>query len=220
MISAGRVLLRVFLGRTTRRRRKVSRGQALVEFALFVPLLLFMVVGATDISTLLDDHLNVVYAARTGARVGSVIGSYSPTSAPYTADCAVIGAVQAALVNSPNVQVNWIAIYQADATGVYTSKSPQDRYPGSAVCNSDGTISQPAIQTTWAPNTPRSTKPFLEDSLGVAINYTYTFQFNPLGVQFNPQGGGAFTATDSSVMPIEIVIGTPPAITPPPTSTP
>ncbi|MGH2504830.1 MAG: TadE family protein, partial [Ktedonobacterales bacterium] len=49
------------IGRSGRGRPK-SRGQALVEFALFVPLLMLLVIGATDVSTLLDDHLDVVYA--------------------------------------------------------------------------------------------------------------------------------------------------------------
>lgn len=211
---------RVSSGGPIRRRRRVSRGQALVEFTLFVPLLLFMVIGATDISTLLDDHLDVVYAARAGARVGSVIGSYSPGTAPYTADCAVIGAVQAALAGSRDVQVSQIAIYKSDSTGVYSSSLPQDIYPGNATCGANGVPSPSASTATWPPNTPRSTTPFLEDSIGVAISYSYNFQFNPLGDQFNPLGGSAFKATDYAVMPIEIVVGTPPASTPPPTATP
>lgn len=198
------------LSRNTRRRRKVSRGQALLEFALFVPLLMYMVVVATDVSTLLDDHLNVVYAARAGARVGSVIGNYAPGgSTDFTADCAVLGAVQAALSNSPNVQVQYIAIYQAPVTGTYSLKQPQDLYAGSAICGSNGQPSPGAIQATWIPST-RSTTPFTEQSIGVAITYSYSFQFSPLG-------GTVFKSTDYAVMPIEIVVGTPPASTPPPT---
>lgn len=191
-------------------RRRVSRGQALVEFALFVPLFLFMLVGATDIATLLNNHLDVVYAARAGARVGSVIGQFSPTSAPYTADCAIIGAVQAALSNSRGVQVSKIAIYQSNSSGLPTSSAAEDVYPGNAICNSDGTISPAASQTGWPPKN-RSTTPFQEDSIGVAITFSYTYQFNPLGDQFTPTGNGTFSATDYSVMPIEIVIGTPQA---------
>jgi Flp pilus assembly protein TadG len=192
----------------------VSRGQALVEFAFFVPLLMFMVIGATDVSTLLDDHLNVVYAARAGARVGSVIGSYAPAGAPYTADCAIIGAVQAALAGSRNVQVTQIAIYDANASGMPQSATLEDIYPGNAVCNADGTISPAATQTGWPPadssGTPvRSSTPFTEDSIGVAITYTYTYQFNPLG-------GGTFTTTDRAIMPIEIVVGAPTPISTPP----
>lgn len=196
--------------RPSKRKRRVSRGQALVEFALFVPLFLFLLVGATDISTLLNNHLDVVYAARAGARVGSVIGKYSPPApAQYTADCAIIGAVQAALSNSRGVNVSKIAIYQAGSDGQpLNGGAAEDVYPGNAVCNADGTVSPPATQTGWPP-TIRSTTPFQEDSIGVAITFSYTYQFNPLGNVFTPAGNGVFQATDYSVMPIEIVIGTP-----------
>lgn len=197
--------------------RSRSRGQALVEFAMFVPLLMFMVTGATDVSTLINDHLDVVYAARAGARVGSVIGNYSPTAAPYTADCAIIGAVQAALSGSRDIQISQIAIYQAPLNGVYSSTADQDVYPGNAVCNADGSITPSASKTGWPPGggnggnpPPRSTTPFQEDSVGVAISYTYTYQFPLLGVT-------SFSSTDYAVMPIEIVVGTPvaqPTVTP------
>ena len=192
-----------------RRLRSKRRGQALVEFAFFVPVLLMMVVGATDISTLLDNHLNVIYAARAGARVGSVIGKYAPAGALYTADCAVIGAVQAALASSRDVQVSQIAIYKSDTTGVFSNSRPQDDYRGNAVCNADGSITPSATKTTWAPST-RDTDPFAEDSLGVAITYSYTYSFNLIGI-------GTFSTTDYAVMPVEVVVGTPPAQ---PTSTP
>lgn len=180
------------------RRRSVSRGQALVEFALFVPLMMTLIVGATDISTLLNDHLDVVYAARAGARVGSVIGNYAPAGATYTADCAIIGAVQAALSNTRNVQVSQIAIYLSDSSGVYSSARPQDVYPGNAVCNPDGSITPAATQATWAPS-GRCNTPFFEDSIGVAITYTYTYSFNLLNIP-SP------SVVDSAVMPIEIVV--------------
>lgn len=200
------------LGKRSRRRRSVSRGQALVEFALFVPLMMTLVVGATDISTLLDDHLNVVYASRAGARVGSVIGNYSPPSpGQYTADCAIIGAVQSALASTRNVQITQIAIYQAGTTGVYSAGLPQDIYAGNAVCNADGTVTPPASQATWPPIV-RSNTPFFEDSIGVAITYNYSYDFNLLNIP-TP------TVTDWAVMPIEIVVN-PTVPTPAPTTAP
>lgn len=207
---------RASLARAGQRRRRrfassrVSRGQALVEFALIIfPLMLFMVVGATDISTLLDDHLDVVYAARAGARVGSVIGNASPSGAPYTADCAIIGAVQAALSSTRNVTVSQIAIYDATSTtdGEYSAGLPQDIYPGNTICNANGTTTPGPTSATWVPNgsngpnppPTRSNTPFFEDSLGVAITYSYTYSFNLVNLP-------SFTVTDWAVMPIEIVV--------------
>jgi Flp pilus assembly protein TadG len=202
---------------------RVSRGQALVEFALIIfPLMLFMVVGATDISTLLDDHLDVVYAARAGARVGSVIGNLSPAGAPYTADCAVIGAVQSALSSARNVTVSQIAIYDATSVsdGEYSAGLPQDDYPGNTICNANGTTTPGPTSATWVPNgsngpnppPTRNNTPFSEDSLGVAITYSYTYDFNLVNLP-------TFSVTDWAVMPIEIVVN-PTLPTPTPTPQP
>lgn len=213
-MNASRTIRRAFrslVGRRSHRRlinRRASRGQALVEFALIIfPLLLLLIVGATDISTLLNDHLDVVYAARAGARVGSVIGNVAPAGAPYTADCAVIGAVQSALSSVSGVQVSQIAIYDAtNATnGAYSAALPQDIYPGNTVCNSNGTTTPAASSANWAPtgvndgSSGRNNTPFNEDSIGVAITYTYTYSFNLFNLQ-SP------VVTDWVVMPIEIVV--------------
>lgn len=181
-----------YLARPTRRR--VGRGQALVEFALLFPIIMLLVVGATDVATLLDDHLDVVYAARTAARIGSILGT-----APAT-DCAIIGAVRAALSSNRNLQVQSIIIYQANATGA-PNGSNKDVYQGSAVCNPDGSISPSATSLGWIPS-QRSNIPMFEDSIGVEIDFTYTFQLDLLGM-------GQFSSFDRAVMPLEVVIGSP-----------
>ncbi len=177
-----------------RPRRARSRGQALAEFALFIPLLLLMLVGSTDIASLLDDHLNVIYAARTSARVGATLGT------DPKADCAIIGSLRAALSNVRNLRIQQIIIFKSDASGNPVSAN-EDVYSGAAVCNPDGTISPPATALNWAPGL-RSTTPFTEDSLGVEVDYSYTFQLDLLGM-------GQFTTFDRAVMPLEVVIGAP-----------
>lgn len=178
----------------SRGKARTARGQAIVEFALMFPLILFLVLGATDVSTLLDDHLDIVYAARSAARVGSVLGQ-----APAT-DCAVIGAIRAALSTNRNLTVNQIIIYKAASDGSIIG-SNKDVYAGSAVCNPNATISPAAISVGWPPSV-RNNTPIQEDSIGVEIDYTYSFQLDLLGM-------GTFSAADSAVMPIEVVIGTP-----------
>lgn len=188
-------------------RRRASRGQALVELALFVPLVMTMVAGATDISTLLDNHLNVVYAARAGARVGAVMG------VNQYADCATIGAIQAALAGNRNISVSQIIIYEADANGNPMSSGGtvlEDVYPGSASCVSTsvntGTINVSPTVYNWIPQACptgapkcRDVTPFTEQSIGVEIDYTFTFQFTTLGL-------GSITTHDYAVMPLEVVI--------------
>ena len=179
-------------GRQSRRAR--SRGQALVEFALLAPLLMIMLVGATDVASLLDDHLNIVYAVRTSARVGATLGT-----APQ-ADCAIVGALRATLASVRNMQVQQIIIYKSNLSGAPITSS-EDVYAGTAVCNPDGTISPPATALNWPPGA-RSTTPFTEDSVGVEVDYTYTFQLSLLGI-------GQFSAQERGVMPLEVVIGAP-----------
>ncbi len=47
-----------------------SRGQSLVELALFLPILLIMVSGLAEIGILANQYINVIEAAREGARYG------------------------------------------------------------------------------------------------------------------------------------------------------
>ncbi|HEX9036577.1 MAG TPA: TadE/TadG family type IV pilus assembly protein [Ktedonobacterales bacterium] len=190
--------------RLRRRRRRISRGQALVELGLFFLLLVTMVLGSTDIATLLDDHLNIVYAARAGARVGAVMG------ANQYADCATIGAIQAALASNHNIQLNGIIIYLPGTNGL--PSGPEESYPGNTVCTStspsSGVLSNPPTVNTW-PASSRNTTPFTESSIGIELDYTYTFAFEPLGA-------GTFTASDFAVMPLEVVINQSSSPTPTP----
>lgn len=177
------------LGGAVRRRRRVSRGQALVETALLFTILMLLVAGATDISTLLTDHLNIVYAARQGARIGSTLG------ASASADCGVIGAVQAALAGDANISLTQIIIYESDANGLPVA-SAEEVYVGSTQCDiSTGQPTNLPSVNTW-PASARNNTAFLENSVGVELDYRYTFQLNLLG-------GGSFLSSDHAVAPIE-----------------
>jgi|SRR5579862_2977528 len=171
-------------------RRRASRGQALVETALFFTILMLLLVGAADISTLLSDHLTIVYAAREGARIGSVMGD-NPA-----ADCAIIGAVQAALASDQNVSLTEIIIYKADQNGLPVSTAFEQAYPGATQCDlATNMRTNPPDVANW-PFSARDNGAFQEDSLGVELDYRYTFQLNLLGV-------GAFSSSDHAVAPIE-----------------
>ena len=47
---------------------KSNRGQALVEFALMLPVLMLLVVGMMDFGLIINQHMVVAEAAREGAR--------------------------------------------------------------------------------------------------------------------------------------------------------
>lgn len=205
-----------------RRRRRGQRGQALIEFAMFFLFLVYLLAGGTNITFLLSDHLSIVYAARQGARTGAVLGNQGGASG-YDADCAIIGAVDAALANMPNLTINQITIYLAGANGTEANTTQEDRYTASGstppTCTVTGgvsTINAPGgTYQGWAPSA-RNNQPITEDSLGVKIDYTYTFQFPIV------PGYSSASTFDSAVMPVDpVTVPSPvPTPTPPPTPTP
>lgn len=185
-----------------------QRGQALIEFAFVMIILMFLIAGVTDIATLLDLHESVVYAARQGARTGAVIGPVAG------ADCAIVGAIHSSLLNQPNFTLNTIYIYQATPGGGALADGSRgsalyDEYPGTSDCQVSGTTAtiinsqtgalQPPLVNGWPPLqsdgvTPnRQNTPFTnDDSLGVELDFSYQFQLNVVGT-------GAFSAVDYAV---------------------
>ena len=64
------------------RRRGSARGQSLVEFALVLPVFLFMLFGLVDVSRFVYLNSTLSQAAREGARLGSVEASYRGSTDP------------------------------------------------------------------------------------------------------------------------------------------
>ncbi|MGH2517642.1 MAG: TadE/TadG family type IV pilus assembly protein, partial [Ktedonobacterales bacterium] len=149
----------------------------MVEFATFFLFLMLLLAGVVNVGGLLTDHVNIEYAARQGARTGAVIANQA------NADCAILGAVSAALVGMPNLVMNQITIYKAGPDGKPAPPPPglpvqEDIYAGNSVCLIVG--GAPSISPApnpaninW-PTSSRDNSPFSEDSLGVRLDYTYT----------------------------------------------
>jgi len=57
-----------------------QRGQAMVEFALFLPILLVLLFGVVEIGMMISDQIALVHAAHDGARAGSAPGCNLDTS--------------------------------------------------------------------------------------------------------------------------------------------
>lgn len=149
------------------------RGQALVEFALLLSVLGLLLAGAVDVGLLLRAQLGVVYAARQAARIGAEADQNAG------ADCAVLGAIYAGTQPLDGAQVTQIIIYQADANG--NSTGNQQIYSGNPGCPAPPTPPAGALlSSSWPPAT-RGTTPPNEDTLGVEIDYTYTWQTGILG---------------------------------------
>lgn len=173
-------------------RYRRQRGQALVEFAIFVVVLANLLAGVVDIGGLLGDHVSVVYAARQGARTAAVLGNLGK------ADCATIGAIQAAVANLPNVNLNRIIIYKAGADGLPIDATTRASYPGFTQCNATtGTLTFTPSPNGYPPNL-RNNQPFIEDSVGVELDYSYSFllPFLPIGA------ASTISLVDRAIMPI------------------
>ena len=177
----------------SRRLLRRRRGQALVEFAIFIVLLANLLAGVVDIGGLLGDHASMVFAARQGARTASVLGNLGKS------DCATVGAVQAAITNLPNVTLTRIIIYKAGANGLPVDTITQESYPGNTQCNAaTGTLTQIPSPDGYHPD-QRNNRPLVEDSVGVELDYTYAFPlpFLPIGAV------SSINLSDYAVMPID-----------------
>lgn len=176
------------------RKQKRQRGQALVEFAVVMSFVLFPIfAGAVDLSNLLDSHLGIVYATRQAARVGAEEDQNA------VADCAILGSIFAATQNLNLVTVTRVVIFQIDSTGTVTGK--KDVYAGNPGCPNPA--SPPvASPNTWNPAvTPslRNDTPPTEDSIGIEIDYTYSWQTGFIAT-------GSFTGTDQTIMKLNPVV--------------
>lgn len=176
------------------RKQKRQRGQALVEFAVIMSFVLFPIfAGAVDLSSLLNSHLGIVYATRQAARVGAEEDQNA------VADCAVLGSIFAATQNLNLVTITRIVIFQIDSTGTVTGK--KDVYAGNPGCPNPA--SPPvASPNTWNPAvdpTLRNDSPPNEDSIGVEIDYNYSWQTGFIAT-------GTFSGTDQTVMKLNPVV--------------
>ena len=95
------------------RRREARSGQALVEFALIVPVFLLLLLGLLEFGFIFDHAMTVSYATREGARSGAAYASGNAT----TMVCAT----------SQDVDKNIVAAVQRDPQGPRLSRRDQPR---------------------------------------------------------------------------------------------
>ena len=76
-------------------RAKRQRGQALVEFAMVLPVLILLLVGMMQFGLLFHEFLLVTHAAREGARVATLGGS----------DAEIVAAVNAAATSPSDTDI-------------------------------------------------------------------------------------------------------------------
>ena len=87
------------------RRVRRDEGQALVEFALVLPVLLMLILGLFDVARAVWQENTLAYAAREGTRFAIVHGSASESPVTQTDHAAAVDVVRAAAVGVGDITV-------------------------------------------------------------------------------------------------------------------
>ncbi len=169
----------------------MPRGQAMVETAMVLPLLLLIVLGALEFGFVFDHNLTLEYATREGARVGSEL-AHGTTQVPCgfpgnsPVDNYIVAAVERVL-ESPGSpvdadQIGEVRIYKANASGQEAGPVNVWTYAAGLGPNVDGAnldfkpvLSQQSWNACSRDNS--GTNP---DYVGVSLTYTYHLK-TPLG---------------------------------------
>lgn len=198
-----------------------EKGQALVEFALVLPIALFLLLIMLEVGLAFSHKLTVGYASREGARTAAALGNGGAASCsgsdPNAASAAavdkqIIAATQR-ILKSPGSDikmsnVSQIRIYKATATGsqfgssvnvwTYTPGGGPDIDDGTSVDRLD--FSQQSVG--WpACSRVNVTTP---DSIGVQVVYTYNLA-TPLAAIAQLIGGSQATSyalNDQTIMAV------------------
>ncbi len=174
--------------------RRPSRGQALVEFVLILPVFLLILMGMLEFGAVYDHRTAMAYAVREGARVGATLGNGG--SNPDTVDPTILAAVQRGLTDPILIEnITSIEIYKAGSTGQPVGTSI-DKYDRSG--NPIGTAGWPATSRVVG---------LSGDSIGVRVRYDF-HPTTPLGQLLGLFIGGSPPYTtipmvDQTVMHLE-----------------
>ena len=169
--------------------RGERRGQSLVEFAVILPFLMLLILGAIEFGFAFGHHLTLEYASREGARVGAALvngggdlgcaAGQSPNR--NEVDVRIVAAVERVLASSGSPvdlsEVSEIRIFKADGTGHqvggYANVWTYTPGAGPSVDGSPLDFSPPS-SVPWPACARNNLQP--ADSIGVSIGYTYKLQ--------------------------------------------
>jgi len=182
--------------------RRQARGQAMIEMALILPILLMITLGTLEFGFIFDHHLSLEYASREGARTGAALSNGDgDATVCATIDGQIIAAVQRVLT-SPGSDIDTsevpeIRIYRAGADG--QELGPVNRWtytPGSGPVVDGAQLDFSQASVGW-PACSRISEPN-PDSVGVSLTYTYRYR-TPFA---NLIGINSLTMADRTIMPL------------------
>ncbi len=192
-------------------RRHDERGQSLVEFAIIVPLFLFLLFALIEFAFAYNATLAANYATRDGALIAAEAGD------AVDADCVILMKVDEDM--SPPVdrtRIQTVKIFRSDNVGVSTGEEQVYTRGGTTTC---GSVSVPyTLSTGGYPPSERcnvlngETCPSgrtTVDQIGVEVTYQYqphTPMAMPfLGVMLEIRGSSLFVVK-SNIMRMEPIL--------------
>lgn len=105
------------------RRKNRTRGQALVEFALVIPVFLLVLCGILDFGFMLYSRMTVINASREGARIS--VTAANKTTIPSLASGAVLNNVPGLNTGQLSTSTSCIAIKTAGSCTFSTTTGSQ-----------------------------------------------------------------------------------------------
>jgi hypothetical protein len=162
-----------------RAKRSIDPGVTLVEFALLLPLLLLLSLGAFEYGMVFRDSLTVSTASREAGRVGASTANYGQ------ADCVILEAAAGALQSLESGAIDEVHIFKSSATGAIPSDNSPDmrRYspfiagdPSLVACTG-GDWNAEHLGSNWDPP-DRLNDPTNPDWIGVEIQYKHGWLTN------------------------------------------
>ncbi len=150
-----------------RRARRSSRGQALVEFAMVVPLFLLMMFGFIEIALITASLATYNFAAKDAARLGALVGPTNPTGTPV--DNQIVNLIKSRTSGIVVAKLVEIEIYKSDAGGDYIL--PGNSAPVEDAYDANGNL----IGTAGWPASSRNDTLLDADYLGIRVTFNYTY---------------------------------------------
>lgn len=166
--------------------RRRARGQAMVEFALVLPLFLLVFFGFVEFALINTSIAGYNFAAKDGARIGSLLGRTDST-----VDTQIVNDIRVHVAGIVMAQPVQIEVFKADTGGNPVSGS------GGIIENVYDINGNPIGTQSWPVNLRNDT--LLDaDYLGVRITFKYTYI-----TAYVSGGNASLTLTASSVQRIE-----------------
>lgn len=192
------------------RRTRTESGVAMVEFAMVLPLLLMLFIGAAEFGIAFKQKLLVDNAVQTATRSGSTLGRN------VNADMAVLDSIEQGFSGLPGngeSLVTKVTIYKADASGaVEGNRINTYMYTGGGGCswtpcpNPASDTDESNIGGSWVPSSRGADVGSL-DHMGVTIYYGHDWVLGGFGFlpDFPCNADGSQCWTESSVFRLQPV---------------